>query len=287
MEDLISVVIPFYSNKGWLDEALMSVVGQTYNHKEILVIDDGSKEDISDLCEKYKQKIKYIRKENGGPASARNCGIENARGKYIAFLDSDDVWYPNKLESQIAFMKKNNLYWSQHCYEYFNENGVINTINTSHYTGNILPFLYTSFKVQTSCFMMKTCVFNEKVKFDEKKRYGEDAALYKQLSLIYPLGCDNKVLAKFRIRENNAGFNPFIQFASRADTWKNEKNEEVFKKNTNCIVRLAYKYCYYISFLFNKIGIKNIAVGKIFYALPWLSFRLASKKLEGKKDERI
>ena len=101
MDKTVSVVIPFYANANWLCEAVDSVLAQTYGNYEIIVVNDGSKEDVSDFLKKYGDKIKYYEKENGGAASARNEGIKRAEGDYIAFLDSDDLWTPQKLSVQL------------------------------------------------------------------------------------------------------------------------------------------------------------------------------------------
>ena len=93
----VSVIIPFYNETGWLSEAIESVLRQTYPIHEIIVINDGSKEDVSALLNLYEGKIKYFYKENGGPSSARNLGINLATGDYLSFLDSDDVWLPFSL----------------------------------------------------------------------------------------------------------------------------------------------------------------------------------------------
>jgi glycosyltransferase involved in cell wall biosynthesis len=94
----ISVIIPFYKGKKWLKEAIDSVLNQTYSNLEIIVINDGSIEDISDLEIRYKQKVCFIKVQNGGAGSARNIGINNSTGTYVAFLDSDDLWLKTKIE---------------------------------------------------------------------------------------------------------------------------------------------------------------------------------------------
>ena len=93
----VSAVIPFYRNVGWLCEAVESVLAQDLGDVEIIVVNDGSPEDVSELLDRFGGRIRYFEKENGGAASARNAGLEQARGKYIAFLDSDDLWTPEKL----------------------------------------------------------------------------------------------------------------------------------------------------------------------------------------------
>lgn len=89
-----------------MHECLNSVLDQTYKDYEIIVVDDGSRDTTKDVLKPYFDKIKYIYKENGGVASARNVGIKNASGEYIAWLDSDDKWLPYKLELQMDIFNK-------------------------------------------------------------------------------------------------------------------------------------------------------------------------------------
>src|SRR5690554_2836035 len=102
MEKKVSVIIPFYNGVEWLCEAVQSVLDQTYKNFEIIVVNDGSPEDVSGLLSKYGNKIIYRYKENGCAATARNLAMEIATGEYLAFLDSDDLWLPAKTEKQIA-----------------------------------------------------------------------------------------------------------------------------------------------------------------------------------------
>ena len=93
MEDLISIIIPVYNVEKYLKYCLESLLNQTYKNLEIILVDDGSTDSSPEICDKYKQKdsrIKVIHKKNGGAADARNCGLKEATGKYIAFLDGDD-----------------------------------------------------------------------------------------------------------------------------------------------------------------------------------------------------
>ena len=117
----VSAVIPFYRNVGWLCEAVESVLAQDLGDVEIIVVNDGSPEDVSELLDRFGGRIRYFEKENGGAASARNAGLEQARGKYIAFLDSDDLWTPEKLSVQLKKMKDCGARWSLTDYEVFGE----------------------------------------------------------------------------------------------------------------------------------------------------------------------
>ena len=91
--DLITIVIPVYKVEKYLEKSINSVINQTYQNLEIILVDDGSPDNCPQICEKYAKKdnrIKVIHKENGGLSDARNAGIDIAKGKYITFIDSDD-----------------------------------------------------------------------------------------------------------------------------------------------------------------------------------------------------
>jgi glycosyltransferase involved in cell wall biosynthesis len=104
MSDLVSVVVPTYNYGRYLGGALTSVLGQTHPHLEILVVDDGSTDNTPGVVAPFlaDRRVRYFRRPNGGPAAARNFGVDQARGSLVAFLDADDRWLPAKLEKQLA-----------------------------------------------------------------------------------------------------------------------------------------------------------------------------------------
>jgi glycosyltransferase involved in cell wall biosynthesis len=101
---LISVVIPAYNAGRFVGEAIESVLNQTFQDFEIIVIDDGSTDDTHDVVSSFGEKIIYIQQENNGPAAARNAGIKRSNSKYIAFLDADDWWVKNKFEEELNIL---------------------------------------------------------------------------------------------------------------------------------------------------------------------------------------
>jgi glycosyltransferase involved in cell wall biosynthesis len=98
---LVSVIIPTYNSSRFLTEAVSSVLAQTFSDFEILVIDDGSTDETQDVMRQYGSPVRCIHQQNSGVAVARNRGITESRGRYVAFLDADDTWLPDKLELQM------------------------------------------------------------------------------------------------------------------------------------------------------------------------------------------
>lgn len=98
---LVSVVIPAFNAGPYIAETLESVLGQTYPHREIIVVDDGSTDDTEGRIEPYLRQVRYLRQPNAGEGKARNLGLRAATGDYIAFLDADDLWLPETLEVQL------------------------------------------------------------------------------------------------------------------------------------------------------------------------------------------
>jgi len=131
---LVSIITPSYNSEKYISETIASVLAQTYKNWEMIIVDDVSTDDSLQIIEQYVQKdsrIKLIRsKGNVGPSGARNRAIKEANGNYIAFLDSDDVWFPEKLEKQINFLTENSLVVTYSAYETMDKNSkYINTRN--------------------------------------------------------------------------------------------------------------------------------------------------------------
>src|SRR5262245_31122843 len=103
----VSVVIPTYNSGHLVTDAVNSVLAQSLLPEEIILVDDGSRDDTQDRLVRYGQRIRYIRQDNWGVAAARNRGMQEARGAYVAFLDADDVWHPEKLARQMAALEVN------------------------------------------------------------------------------------------------------------------------------------------------------------------------------------
>ncbi len=110
MKDLISIIMPSYNTAKYISDSIKSIQAQTYENWELIIVDDCSTDDSVAVIKSFNEpRIRLLQNEkNSGAALSRNCALREAKGKWIAFLDSDDVWVPEKLEKQTAFMKENN-----------------------------------------------------------------------------------------------------------------------------------------------------------------------------------
>ena len=128
IDDLISIITPVYNAERFINETIKSVKSQTYKNWEMILIDDCSSDDskiIIQMHVKEDDRIKYfVLPENSGAAVSRNTGISQARGRFIAFIDSDDRWHPEKLERQLAFMRREQLSFTFTAYEMITEQGM-------------------------------------------------------------------------------------------------------------------------------------------------------------------
>lgn len=173
---MVSVVIPTYNRSGFLKTAIDSVLAQSFKDYELVIIDDGSIDETIDLLESYGNSLRYVRQENRGPASARNRGIEESRGKLVAFLDSDDQWHPDKLLYQTAAMEREPVYLISHTEEIWYRNGNILHQKKKHrkIQGDIFQKSLLICMVSMSTVMVRRKLFNEIGYFDELMPCCED-----------------------------------------------------------------------------------------------------------------
>jgi glycosyltransferase involved in cell wall biosynthesis len=119
----VSVIIPAYNAAPYISAAISSVLEQEYEYLEIIVVDDGSTDGTAEVAATFGDRIRYFRIPNSGPSAARNFGIAKATGKYVAFLDADDWWFPGKIKTQLDILKNDTLV-AFVCADWFNgENG--------------------------------------------------------------------------------------------------------------------------------------------------------------------
>ncbi len=160
---MVSIVVPVYNAANYIESTIRMVMEQTYKDWELILVDDGSRdgsaEVIEEVIKSQKKRIRLIKKEaNAGAAEARNTGIDASSGRYIAFLDADDIWKPDKLEKQIAFMEKTGAAFSFHSYEFGDEE--------ANPTGKVV---HAPPKLNFRQALSRTIIFTTTVMFDTEK----------------------------------------------------------------------------------------------------------------------
>jgi glycosyltransferase involved in cell wall biosynthesis len=209
---LVSVVIPTYNREKYLEEAIVSVINQTYNCFEILVIDDGSDKNYAELiCSKY-DKCTYLYKQNGGLSSARNFGIKHSKGDYIAFLDDDDYWRSDKLEKQVVVLENNIEVDCVHSSaSIVDENSIESgkVIGASNHkahkrSGYVFWNALGVWVVKSPTPLIRKSVFADDLLFDETIKVGEDIDFYQRMFYRHKVKYINEPLAFYREYENTA-----------------------------------------------------------------------------------
>lgn len=200
-----SIIIPFYNRINWTIEAILSVVNQTYKDIEIIVIDDGSEDEYGEAIKQLDSRIKYFKQSKQGPSSARNLGIRNASGMFIAFLDSDDLFEPQKLEVQIRIMKENPSALMTHSsYTQIDVSGnILDLIHSGLFSGEVYPKIYSHCPIATPTVVIRKEVVKS-ILFDEDIRVAEDIILWGSIAKKTKILGIDASLTKVRIHGENA-----------------------------------------------------------------------------------
>jgi glycosyltransferase involved in cell wall biosynthesis len=210
MESLkVSVIIPTYNRSEYILDAIQSAVDQKYESMEIIVVDDGSTDDTKDKLVSLIDRgvIRYVYQENEGRSAARNKGIALATGEYIAFLDSDDLFEPDKLVKQVEFFSMHPEVGLVHggYGKFDNLNTDLGYRDPAWFSGWIYPKMllvwYTL--LATPTVMVPKRVMDEVGGFDKSLFIGEDLDLWRRIARRYPFGYINQSLARIRMHVGN------------------------------------------------------------------------------------
>jgi len=186
---IVSVIIPTF-NRGWvIREAIDSVLNQTFGSFELIVVDDGSTDNTHDILAEYKDRITLIKQRNRGVSAARNRGMDVASGRFMAFLDSDDLWLPQKLSRQIAFFESNPAALICQTEETWIRDGVrVNPGKRHHKVSGMIfePSLHLCL-VSPSAVMLKRSLFDEVGFFDESLPACEDYDMWLRVGYKHPI----------------------------------------------------------------------------------------------------
>jgi len=209
--ELVSIITPLYDSEEFISRTIESVLSQKYKNWEMIIIDDCSNDNGVNIVKKYKKNNKQIKlvqlSKNSGAAVARNKGIKKANGKYIAFLDSDDLWHPEKLEKQISFMKKKDYAFTYTNYQKMTESGDLTGVTVKSPSKlDYKKALHTNY---IGCL---TAIYNAKKLgklYMPEIRKRQDYGLWlKILKRVNGYGLDEN-LAYYRVRDNSVSANKF------------------------------------------------------------------------------
>jgi glycosyltransferase involved in cell wall biosynthesis len=185
----LSIIIPTFNRCKLLNRALNSVFNQTYSDYEVIVIDDGSTDDTAEMLQKNFTHLRYSCQSNHGVSAARNKGLELAKGEWVAFLDSDDEWLPQKLEKQISLLKAKPDYKICHTEELWIRNGVrVNQMKKHKKAGGwIFPQCLPICAMSPSSILIHRSVFDSIGYFDTSLPACEDYDLWLRITAKYPV----------------------------------------------------------------------------------------------------
>lgn len=205
----VSVIIPNYNTSAYLPDALKSVLGQTYTDFEVVVVDDGSTDHSRELVESFQAafqgKLHYVYQSNQGLPAARNTGIRNSTGEFIALLDADDVWLERRLERSVAMMDRKPEVGLVHAkVARIDTAGNVFEIppipHAKYLSGSIANYIYTRrAHLPVATIMFRRCCLEQAGVFDETMRATEDRDMWFRIAEHYPVAHIDEILAYYRI----------------------------------------------------------------------------------------
>lgn len=233
---LISVIVPLYNKAFIIKKTLQSVLDQIYTDFEVLIVNDGSTDTSYEIVKKFDDsRIKILNQENKGAATARNTGVKNAKGKLIAFLDADDTWLPNHLETLV------NLYYDfPNCGIYCNRYSILDSSNVEkkphfinineNYRG-VIPNYFKSNKpfriaITLNTLIPKTIIEEENF-FSENVSNGQDLELWTKIALKHNIAINNVTTCIYNYYISNSLSKTKISEMKLLDFSQFEKNEKV------------------------------------------------------------
>ncbi len=213
IEDKVSIILPNYNSHNFISKTIKSVLNQTYKNWELFIVDDGSDIKTKETILKFKKykKIKCVFfKKNRGAGYCRNYAIKNTNSKFLAFIDSDDLWNKNKLKQQISFMKKNNYKFTYTNYITFK---LSNNKKRFIYSPKILKFkdFINNTSIGTSTMIVERSV-SKGLRFTNTPICEDYFYKCQILKRVKEANCLNKFLTRYRIRDDSMQSNRFKNF---------------------------------------------------------------------------
>ena len=203
---LVSILMNCYDGEKYLSEAIDSVYSQTYQNWEIVFWDNASTDSSSNIAKSYDERVRYyLAPKNTSLGEARNFALQRVRGKYIAFLDTDDLYFPNKLEQQVSLMQQQNYAMCYGSCSIINESGKeIKKILVKNTSGNVFSSLLRRYEINMQTVMLKKdFIVDNQLSFNTKMSYCPDHNLFMTIASKADIGVISEVISKYRIVNNS------------------------------------------------------------------------------------
>ena len=248
--DLVSVIIPFFKKKNFIDQSISSVLNQSYSNIEIIIVyDDEEKSDLEYLRKIYNsnKKIKIIVNEkNIGAGFSRNKGIREAKGKYVCFIDSDDIWKKEKIENQLNYMKKNNYKISHTSYEIINDKNEIIGNRKAKDFYNVKDIL-TSCDIGLSSVILEKDLITDQIQFSNLKTKEDFVLWLKILKSKVTIGGLDENFLLWRKTKNSLSSSIIQKLFDGFRVYK-------IYMGFNLIFSIYYLFCLILNFLKKKFN---------------------------------
>ncbi len=208
----VSVIIPVYNSATFIEKTILSALSQTYTDIEVIAVDDGSTDGSCEIIKRFTDsRLKLIKQKNAGVSAARNTGIQNSKGEFIALLDHDDLWYPEKLEKQIPLLEKSSdvgLVYSNASYIDAEGNQIDwQPPQFEPHRGNVVVELFVNDFIPCLTAVFKKKILEKTGLFNEKYRIAEEYDLFLKISRYCSIDYVDEVLACYRIHQANLSRN--------------------------------------------------------------------------------
>lgn len=264
MEFKVSIIMPTYNQAEYISDSIKSVLCQTYSNFELIIINDGSTDDTFKVIADFMSqdiRIKYFSQENAGQGKARNFGINESTGDLIAFLDSDDVWDPRKLEKQILIFKEYNnvglVYCKAECLG-VNMEKIVQPISRKTFTGNVTKYLLKENFINNSSVILRKYILNQGYSFNEKHDFRniEDYELWLRISTSNFFYYLNESLVKYRYNQKiNNNRERSISYRKMAFLYCNLLQKKGFKRYYLIILyKTSFYFCLFICLYLSSVG---------------------------------
>lgn len=276
-----SIIIPSFNNGTYIAESIDSVLQQTYGNFEIIVIDDGSTDDSGGIIEQYAERypgvVRFFRQQNRGPGAARNTGLRNARGIYIAFNDADDLWLPQKLEKQVAVLDRDSNIGAVYCDNYYvDEQRRILPERKSKQRlprGRITMDLFYRYCIYTSSILVRRSVIEKTGFFREDIFVGEDYHYFLRLSYNCEIDLvDEKLVEKRVLSESLSNQDEMLNAANDLIIFRDflKEHPEFYALHRAELVERLHIYNFEVGYKWLKMG-RNLQ--SMYYLLNALKYR--------------